>query len=116
VEEQAQRFGRWSGKKWRQFRSRSVAVTLPLHSFCGGGEALGTGIAHGEKAEGLRQRYAIGAGLKEFDMRADFAEDGIHSDVTHGSVGNRAFGEDGGTSGQRETLKYANEAGAVDAK
>lgn len=95
---------------------RSVAVALLFHSFCGGGEALGTCIAHGEKAEGLRQRYAIGAGLKEFDIRGDFAEDGIHSDITHGSVGNRAFGEDGGTSGKRETLKHANEGGAVDGK
>jgi len=95
---------------------RSVAEAVFFHLFCGGGEALGTCVLHGEEAEGLGERDAVGAGLKEFDMSTDFAEDGIQSDFTHGSVGNRAFGEDGGTSGKREALKDANEADIVDGK
>ena len=64
----------------------------------------------------MGERDAIGSGLKEFDLSADFAKDGIHNDVTHGSVGNRTFGEDGGTSGERKPPKDANEAGAIDGK
>jgi hypothetical protein len=54
--------------------------------------------------------------MKEFDLSGDLAKDGTHDDVTHGSVGNRAFGEDGGTSGERKALQHADEAGAVDSK
>jgi hypothetical protein len=64
----------------------------------------------------LGQRDAIGAGLEEFDMSADFAEDRFHHHVTHGSVGNRTLGENGGTSGEGEALKDANEVGPIDGK
>lgn len=64
----------------------------------------------------MGERDAIGSGLKEFDMSADLAEDGIHNDVTHGSVRNRTLGEDGGTSGERKALKDSNEVGAIDGK
>jgi len=84
--------------------------------FCGGGEPSGTFIIHSEETEGLRERDAIGAGLKEFDMSADFAENGTQSDFTHGPVGNRTFGEDGGTSREREAMKHTNEADTVDGK
>ena len=95
---------------------RSVAVTFRFHLLCGGGEALGTCILHGEEAEGLGERDAIGSGVKEFDMSADFAVNGIESDLTYGSVGNRAFREDGGASGKRKTVKHADEAVIVDGK
>jgi hypothetical protein len=64
----------------------------------------------------LGQRDAIGAGPKEFDMSADFAKDRFHHHVTHGSLRNRTLGENGGTSGEREALKDANEVGPVDGK
>jgi hypothetical protein len=115
VEEQAQRFGGW-GRKRGWLGWQCVAETFLFHLFCGGGETAGACILHGEEAEGLGERDAVRAGLKEFNLSADFAEDGLHGDVAHGSVGNRAFGEDGGTSGEREALKHANEAGIVDGK
>ncbi len=95
---------------------QSVAVAFLFHLLGGGGEALGTCILHDEEAESLGQRDAIGSGLKEFDMSADFAVNGTESDLTHGSVGNWAFREDGGTSGEREALKHADEAGIVNGK
>ena len=64
----------------------------------------------------MGQRDAIGAGLKEFDMSADFAEDSFHNHVSHGSMGNRTLGEDGGTSGEREPLQDADEVDTVDGK
>ena len=38
---------------------------------------------------------------EETRFGANPAEDGIHTDFTQGSLGNRAFREDGGTSGER---------------
>ena len=64
----------------------------------------------------MRERHTIGAGLKEFDMSADFAENGTQCHFTHGSVGNRTFREDGGTSGERKALQNANEADTIDGK
>src|ERR1035438_8678312 len=54
---------------------RILAKALAFHLFCGGGEASGTGTLHGKKAEGLGERDAVGAHLKEFDLSADFAVD-----------------------------------------
>jgi hypothetical protein len=52
--------------------------------------------------------------VKEFDLSANFAKDSVHRNVAHGSVGNRTFGENGGSSGKREALKHSNEAGSDD--
>lgn len=59
---------------------------------------------------------AIGAGLKKFNLRADFAVNRIQSDVTHGATGNRAFREDGGPSAKRKALQHADEVDTVDGK
>jgi len=61
----------------------------------------------------LRERHAIGASLKEFDMGADFTKNGTQCDFTHGPAGNRTFGENGGTSGQGKALKHSNKTDIV---
>ena len=64
----------------------------------------------------MRERHTIGAGLKEFDMSADFAENGTQSHFTHGPPGNRTFGEDRRTSRERKAVKHAYEADTVNRK
>jgi hypothetical protein len=113
MQELAQRLRGWGGKR---FCRRSVAEALFFHLFCGGSEAFGTRIIHGQETEGLRERHTIGASLKEFDMSADFAENRTHSDLTHGPARNRTFGEDGRTSGERKALKDSNKTDIVDGK
>jgi len=112
VQKQAQSFRCGGGK--RRWFGWSVAEALLLHLFCGRGEAPGTPVVHGDKPERLRERDAVGAGLQEFDVGADFAVHRIQGDITQGSMGNRAFREDGGTSGERQALKHADKANIVD--
>ena len=64
----------------------------------------------------MGERDAIRAGVKEFDLSANFAKDSIHRDIAHAAMGNRSFGEDGRSSGKREALKHSNEPGSVDSE
>ena len=48
-------------------------------------EPLSTGVVHGEKAESLSQRDAIGTSLQEFHVRGDFPKHGLQIHAAHGS-------------------------------
>ena len=100
MEKQPQGFGGWRGKGgWHG--AQSVAEAFLLHLFCGRGKSLGASVFHGNETEGLRERHAIGAGLKELDLGTDLAVNSLQGDITESAVADRALGEDRGTPGER---------------
>lgn len=103
-------------RKTGRFFFRSIAEARFFHLFCGGGEAVGAGIVHGDKAECLGEWNPIGAGLEKFDLGVDPSENGIKRNVADGSVWNGALGKDGRTTGKGEALNYADEADSVHGK
>ena len=64
-----------------------------LHFFSSGVETFGAYVVHCEKAEGLRERYAIGPSLQEFNVRIHASENRAQRHLTGTSSGKRPFGE-----------------------
>jgi hypothetical protein len=110
LEEPVQTLG--SGRSGRLF-FWSVTEACLYHLPGRGGEAVGAGIVHGDEAKCLGERNAIGPGLQKFDLGVHSPENRVQGYVAHGSMWYGALGKYGRTTGEGETLNYANEPGSV---